>query len=463
MADITFTQVKTLKLDLENYRTVPQKSERDSIHVMISISADRFWALMESLLEDGYHPTENIVVLKGGKEGKELVVKEGNRRVAALKIILGLVKPDEFNIPTHLLQSIGTLSSKWKNENRSVPCTIYEANEASTVERLVALTHGKGEKAGRDIWTAVARARHSRNQSGASEPGLDLLEKYLGQGKNVTPQQSERWSGDYPLTVLDEAIKKLASRLSLQSAREVADKYPKVHLRTELESVMLAIGLKQLTFPELRDGNKDFALSHGFPPVSPSTTSIPVVASSAQSKSSSGGALPSSVGAGKKASKIKSAPLNDPRAVKRLLKALTPKGKNREKVVTLLQEAVALNLEKHPLSFCFLLRSMFEISAKAYCVDHAKTGGPSDQKKGGGDKPLVDLLRDIANHLTAGQTDKQMLKALHGAMTQLASPHSILSVTSMNQLVHNPKFSVGANDISSTFCNIFPLLEALNQ
>lgn len=46
---------------------------------------------------------------------------------------------------------------------------------------------------------------------------------------------------------------------------------------------------------------------------------------------------------------------------------------------------------------------------------------------------------------------------------ELAKPTGLLSVTSMNQLVHNPAFSVTASDISSLFNNIFPLLEALNQ
>jgi len=44
---------------------------------------------MESLLDDGYSPTENIIVLDNTDH---LVVKEGNRRIAALKLILGLHK-----------------------------------------------------------------------------------------------------------------------------------------------------------------------------------------------------------------------------------------------------------------------------------------------------------------------------------------------------------------------------------
>ena len=60
---------------------------------MVSMSPDSFWALTESLLADGYHPTENIIVTK--KSSKDLTVKEGNRRIAALKIILRKEKGSE--------------------------------------------------------------------------------------------------------------------------------------------------------------------------------------------------------------------------------------------------------------------------------------------------------------------------------------------------------------------------------
>ena len=46
--------VKSLSVDLKNYRTVPQKSEAAALRAMVSISPDWFWALMESLLDDGY-------------------------------------------------------------------------------------------------------------------------------------------------------------------------------------------------------------------------------------------------------------------------------------------------------------------------------------------------------------------------------------------------------------------------
>jgi len=58
--------------------------------------------------------------------------------------------------------------------------------------------------------------------------------------------------------------------------------------------------------------------------------------------------------------------------------------------------------------------------------------------------------------------DSSVKRALHGALVELAKPEGILSVTSMNQLVHNPKFAHQPSDIATMFGMVFPLLEAMN-
>ncbi len=84
----------------------------------------------------------------------------------------------------------------------------------------------------------------------------------------------------------------------------------------------------------------------------------------------------------------------------------------------------------------------------------------------GKDRPLVEVLKDIKNYMTTntttGKPDLTKLKVLHPSITELATPDSLLSVTSMNSLVHNRNFSVNAADISKVFSNVLPLLEALN-
>ena len=460
MPTTTSLSVQDLKLDLRNFRTVPQSNEATAISALISINPDWFWALTESLLSDGYHPTENILVLAGGKGGTDMEVKEGNRRVAALKLIFGYARRSLVIVPSNIETMISSLSDEWKNANRIVPCAVYQQNEIAAVDRIVQLTHGKGEKAGRDRWGSVPKARHNRDHNGESEPGLDLLEKYLKHGQNITPYQKQRWAGEYSLTVLVEAITRLAPRIGFTSARELADNYPKVKYRAALEKVLHDIGSEMMGFQEVR--NADFAIADGIPALTSQTPTVAVPSGSTQGSGVSTPAHPSS-SLTKNTAKRKAVSIDDPLAVSRALKKFVPVGNNRDKVVKLLIEAKTLNVGRYPLAFCFLLRSMFEISAKAYCKDHSQAGGPSATKTNGEERPLADILRDITKHLTGNNKDKVMVKALHGAMTDLGNPTGLLSVTSMNQLIHSPKFVVDGRSVSTVFANIFPLLEAMNS
>jgi hypothetical protein len=448
-------EVSKLQIDLQNYRTVPQPDEIAAVRAMISIKPNQFWGLMDSLLQDGYLPIENVIVLKG-KGSAGFVVKEGNRRVACLKLIHGLISDSSIDLPPHIEAAIKAKDSGWLDANKEVPCLVYPAKDEAKVDKIVSLTHGKGESAGRDKWEAVARARHNREKLAGNEPGLDLLEKYLAAGKNLTADQAERWSGTYNLTVLDEALKRIAPRFGCKSSRELADSYPKVKKAKVLDQIMLDIGLEAVGFAQIRSQGF-FDDKYGLK--DPNATGAGTGTGASGGSSGGAGGTAGKGGTGKRGA-AKTPTLNDPRSVKKMLRNFAPRGPDKAKVATLVQELRDLNIAKNPHAFCFVLRSTFEISAKQF----ANAKSIPTTKKGGKDLTLLELLRAATQHLLKGKPKADpMTKRLHGAMRELATPHGILSVTSMNQLVHNPHFSAKAADVCIVFHNIFPLLEELTK
>lgn len=483
MAQSKNLAVKDLRLDLNNYRTVKQSSEIRAIHALIAIETDWFWELMRSLITDGYLPVETVVVQKSGQK---FVVKEGNRRVAALKLVFGYVKRAQFDLPDDILEMIDDVTPAWKNANDQVPCTVYSESEGTIVDRVVSLIHGKKEKAGRSNWSSIAKARHNRDENGASEPALDMLEKYLKVGQNLTHAGRDRWAGSYPHSVLDEALKTLAPRLGLASAKLLAGAYPNIAThRAGVEDLVRDIGLGLIEFKKLRSKTSDFALAYGLPPpVAPPSPApfAPSPASGAKSSSSSGSAKPAESAPSPSGSPVAGSPtapapqaspapsptpvaaINTGKAVMKTLEIFAPKGAANGKLVALIEEARSLQLSKHPHAFCFLLRCMFELSAKVYCDHHAgKAGAPTTLSKNGTDKTLLELLKGVANFMGAYDATKPAHKKLHGAITELSNPYSILSVKSLNQLMHSPDFSVSEQHIAVTFHNVYPLLEALSE
>jgi len=262
MPSMKSVSISELNLDLSNFRTVKQVNETDAINAIIAINSNTFWALVGSILDDGYINTENIILLE---ENGKYIVKEGNRRIAALKIVLR--KTTEIDISDSLQSKIMKLSSEWKTENSILPCLVYPQAESAQLDKIIALIHAKGELAGRDEWNAVAHARHARDKKGEKELGLDLLEKYLINGKNLSRNQSERWSGDYPLSVLDETIQKLYGLLGYKTGDEFVLAYPGKN-KTKLEKIFYDIGMKRLGFAEIRNKSEDgfFGLQYGIIP-----------------------------------------------------------------------------------------------------------------------------------------------------------------------------------------------------
>jgi hypothetical protein len=459
MATTKSVKVADLKLDLKNFRTVHQPDEEHAVNALIAIHPNYFWGLMESLLDDGYSTTENIIVIE--RNGKN-IVKEGNRRIASLKLIEGLIKDVE--LPEHIQKRIDALTEEWRAENESVPCAIYGEKEAALVDKLVARTHAKGETSGRDKWTAVARARFARDQNSQPEPALDLLEAYLKSGKNLSPQQAERWGGEYPITVLDEAIQKLTPLLGFKSPADLTSHYPKKH-KLSIDLIIFDIGTSTLGFKDLRATTPFWGSRYGVEPTADGSARGRGTAAGASTATppgeNAGEVVAFSAGVpGRATSKAHAS--NDPKSVRNKIRSFKVRGIGREKIATLLNEIKTLKLEEHPHAFCFLLRSIFELSAKAYCADLVKSGGPHPKKKDGTDKPLAALLREIVENLTGNCSDKAKTKILHGSITELAKTDGILSVTSLNQLIHNPSFSIAPSDICIVFGNVFPLLEEMN-
>jgi hypothetical protein len=472
-------KVRNLNLDLRNYRTVPQKREEDAIRAMITIKPDRFYAVMESIIENGYMPTENIIVVN---DGSKLIVKEGNRRIAALKLIHGHYKAIDFGIPANIIDKISKLEKTWEKENSEIPCAIFDISESERADKVVALSHGKGEKASRDPWSSVARARHNRDVNGVSEPALDLLEKYLEIGSNLNDDQRDRWSGEFPLSILQESLRLLFIRYGFSTIAELVANYPKSDKKPDIENLIRDIGLDSLTFKIIRDPNTDFAVNYGCskkestPPTTkpdspdPNNPTTPDTNDTAKNGSNNDESNGDPNGNGKSGSqnskqdsRKRAYASNDPRSVIKQLKDFIPKGDNREKVVTLKDEMTKLKIAATPIAFCFLLRSLFEISARAYSKDHnISLDKPPKKDKSAQQKTLLELLKEIKDHLISHSTDRDFVKVLHGAITELDKPSGILSVTSMNNLVHNPFFTIQPNDICTLFSNIFPLLKAMN-
>lgn len=230
--------VESLVLDETNPRFADRPSlavseEDDNIRALAA-TADLV-DLIEAIARDGYAPTEVLVVVA---EGGFNVVIEGNRRLAALKLLLGLSSVSGVALPA----SHADLPAE-------IPIVVAPSRDAATPYILRRHTESSVKR-----WSRLSQARFAWRHRGeyslselVDQTGLtrSTLQKHerIGQVDATMPDQMTRLANtDGGLAVLERIVGNSAARASL--SLDAGDE-PGPEARLKLQSVIDAISVDQ--------------------------------------------------------------------------------------------------------------------------------------------------------------------------------------------------------------------------
>lgn len=165
-------QVASLDFDRENPR-FPSKIANGPVPQLLErfIRDERLLEIVESIGDHGFFPGEPLLVTK--EKNSRYKVVEGNRRLAALKLLTGEHQPPEGRT------TISNAVKEAKNRPASVPCLVFEAED--DVLRYLGFRHITGVKA----WSALQKARYAQRlwshyQHLPQDQGLKLLARETG-------------------------------------------------------------------------------------------------------------------------------------------------------------------------------------------------------------------------------------------------------------------------------------------
>ena len=159
--------VTGLRLDAQNPR-IPPTGRVLSQHELLCelVEHNRVYELARSIVANGYYPTEILVVVR---EGDERVVIEGNRRLAALKLLISPdAAPEEFQRRFRSLSEDVVLAAV-----RKVPVIIAPSREAATPLIIDRHTHRQI-----DSWQPQMQARFYRSLLNRGATQEELCERY---------------------------------------------------------------------------------------------------------------------------------------------------------------------------------------------------------------------------------------------------------------------------------------------
>jgi len=167
-------EIDKLRFDPQNPRLPPYVETDDDEKIIEWMLKDAgLLDLMGSIGEQGYFDGEPLlVVLDSESESTHYIVVEGNRRLAALKL---LIDPSLAHIKQKSVQGV---AGEAKEKPTSVPVTIYRERE--DILDYLGFRHVTGIKA----WDSLAKARYLQELSKKYEH-LDEGERFKQLAKNI--------------------------------------------------------------------------------------------------------------------------------------------------------------------------------------------------------------------------------------------------------------------------------------
>ncbi len=164
-------RVTDLLLNVENPRFEPVEHQTQAIQSMIDDQGEKLIELARHIAKNGLNPMEIILVQPSGKHW---LVREGNRRVTALKLL---------NEPELIPESKQKYKHIFSALSKSVDNTILDnifcvvASDEESINEWILLKHtGENRGVGTVSWSAQQTSRFASQVSGKKDPKLELFE-----------------------------------------------------------------------------------------------------------------------------------------------------------------------------------------------------------------------------------------------------------------------------------------------
>ena len=442
--------VENLLIDLQNPRYDPRTNQREAIITIAHDQGIKLANLAEDVVDKGLNPSELPMVTPAG-DGDTYIVLEGNRRIAALKLLSSPTLVASLALPASLVKRYKELYLRSKGiVPTEIECVVLPHEDANY---WIDLRHtGENEGVGVVPWDGIQTHRFRGNS-----PAYQAIE-YV--------KASDFLDGDTRKKLPKIAITNIERLLTTPEARkllgvDVKDrqlilKAPEEDAIARLALVVTDIANKRIkvTDVETREDRISYAqevAARPLPkPVLPTAGGTPATK---PSPSSTSGSTTSVSG--------RRVPLDRKSVIpKRFSLVINPPRINR-----IYHELQKLNLDQFVNCGAVMFRVFLELSIEDFAKRRTislKTppkkspvpGSPSALPK---DITLREKLTAVAAHLEA----KSLCTAaeLRGIRALIANRAHVLSIDSLNAYVHNKDYSPTSSDLKTSWDNIQVFME----
>ena len=440
MAETLTVAPADLLLDEENPRIAqPNAGQNRALQALASFLGKKLLVLAKDIVEHGTDPSNLPIIMPVVGTPQRYVVLEGNRRLAALRvlenpeIVSDAVKPE-------VIKALRKWSRTYQdNPIEAINCVPVRDREAA--RHWIELRHtGLNEGAGVMPWGSDEAARYkSRARAGAAEVHSQALD-FLQRRGDLTPEQRRK----VPATTLKRLIETpdVRSKLGVEVQRgalafladEALVAKALMHVVNDLISGRTRVG-------DVYTKQQRQKYAAKLPPEVVVTPTM---------RAGHGTAASAAKGKATKQQRPKS---STSRKRDRLIPndciLSIPGGRIRD----IEGELRRMSLEDHPNAVSVLFRVFLELSVDAYLDDNPQPGINADTK-------LRVKVEKAANHL---QANKKLNQQQGRAIRSAAMGHSFLApdINTMNDYVHNQYIFPSPLDLRAGWDSLQPLVAAI--
>jgi len=184
-----------LELDLKNPRFMETRNQKEAIAMMLDKRGNEIYNIAKDILDHGQNPTDLIAVFK--RDDGTFVVKDGNRRVTAMKLMMDPKLIDKSD--TSNRKRYSELNRRIDRSNyKYVSCIVFD--DEDEVDQWVERSHsGAQDGIGHVKWDPIQKMRFAARKGGPN-PTLKIYD-YVIYSKNMEVDDDT-----FPITTLQRLI-----------------------------------------------------------------------------------------------------------------------------------------------------------------------------------------------------------------------------------------------------------------
>ena len=446
MPAVTLT-IDDLLLHTENPRIGSASSQRDALQKVLDEQEDKLAELAESIVTDGMSPIERLLVRREKEGGSRFVAREGNRRIAALKILVNPAVLGEMSVVPALKKRFETLANDFDRATVE-PLDAYESTSDAETNKWIYLRH-TGENKGRGVvpWSAVAGRRFQ-----GTDPALQALELVKAHG-GVDEREKALLGDTFPITTLERLLdtKEVRDLIGVEvKDRKLRSGLPADELMKPLRRMVLDLATKKVNVSHLKNKASQLDYVKGFAADDkPNLKKIGEARDIGDFKNSE--------------FTVKSKPAKKPSYDPSDRIHVVPRGMklnvSKAKVAEIFKELKTLRMKDHPNACAVLLRVFLELSVDSY-LRTSGIGTQFKEPKSGKmlEKDLKRKLQDVIDDLVRNGVKRKDLEGASNAVSNRSSP---LYIDLLHAYVHSLFQTPSVRDLRIAWDAAEPLFEAI--